>query len=484
MTTKRICTVLGRILLSTAFMTLFLFSYSASEFDQMNHLMEQLGEILIVFLMLTLSFFATNEWMRIKNKIHKPFPYFLWITLIPMIISAILLLITVPSTKANLVDVFLDTLIPVGSVSLFLGVIHYIKYNINLKKESRTTINMDTLPMLKKVLLYAFGLSIIYSFIIFIPSYRHIPLANLNLIIDLISNFIIAVICWYLILSFHKYLEKKASFFTAFIITIIGIAIIMQFALIFKLITLGIFHGYLDAVLQRITFWNVILGNFNDTLYIIFCVLIYQFLYFNKTRVTEQKAFKAEIVKQTEKYENLRRQLSPHFLFNNINVLTALIEENPAKAVHFSESLGNIYRHFLRQEDEDVVSLQSALSFSKDYLELLKYRYENGFHYTLPKTVDSNYYIIPLALQQVIENTIKHNEVSKVKPLHITIATQDEYLIVQNTKQLKSITEDTKKTGIDNIKKRFAFLTEKEVIVEDTSNSFIIKLPILNMEDA
>ncbi|MGH1387613.1 sensor histidine kinase [Kordia sp.] len=220
------------------------------------------------------------------------------------------------------------------------------------------------------------------------------------------------------------------------------------------------------------------------SIFVIICTLCYQFLYFNETRSTEQLAFKAEIGKQTEKYESLRRQLSPHFLFNNINVLTALIEENPQKAVRFSEALGNIYRHFLRQEDEDVVSLESALSFSKDYLELLKYRYEEAFQYVLPEAIASNQYIIPLALQQVIENTIKHNEVSREKPLQITIGIQNDYIIIQNTKQLKTTVENTKGTGIENIQKRYAFLTEKEVVIEDEVNSFTIKLPLLNMENA
>jgi LytS/YehU family sensor histidine kinase len=234
----------------------------------------------------------------------------------------------------------------------------------------------------------------------------------------------------------------------------------------------------------RFAIHDLVRFNLLQSIFVIFAVLFYQFLYVSKIRSVEQKTFKATLGKQNEKYKSLRRQLSPHFLFNNINVLTALIEENPQKAARFSESLGNIYRHFLRQEDEDIVALESALEFSKDYLELLKYRYEEAFQYTLPETVQSHQYIIPLALQQVIENTIKHNEVSKEKPLRVDLKIQDDYIIIQNTKQLKTVIETAKGTGIENMQKRYAFLTEKPVLIEDTDTSFTIKLPLLNMENA
>jgi LytS/YehU family sensor histidine kinase len=299
-----------------------------------------------------------------------------------------------------------------------------------------------------------------------------------------IMSTIVAFICWHLVVFFNKLFEQKVSFSGLLATTTIGTFIVLQcLASLFSYFVLVFNHGY-DETTKFYNLTDQLTHIGSDSIFIIFSALFYQFLYFNETRATEKKAFKSEIGKQTEKYESLRRQLSPHFLFNNINVLTGLIEENPEKAVHFSESLGNIYRHFLRQEDQDVVSLQSALTFSKDYLELLKYRYEEAFQYVLPKKVDSNHYIIPLALQQVIENVIKHNEISNEMPLQITIGIQNDYLIVQNTKQLKTVIEATKGTGIENIKTRYAYLTEKEVSVQDSVNSFTIKLPLLNMENA
>lgn len=493
MTTKRALTVLGRTFLLTTLLILFIFGleYFRSFGQETNSTVEmsqKLGEMIVVLSIISLSFFATNEWMRIKQKTQKIFPYFLWIILIPVLISIpIHIFLRLLDGRGSVFPsplIILELSLVIGSFSLFLGLIHYVKYNIKLKNNIDNTIDWNIISIRKVIIPYALGLSIVYSLINFVAYIIYLPFRFSKLGSEFLFNFLYTIICWYLITFLHRYLAKKKTFLTSFILTIVGVVVIMQFVLILKGFVLSFLWGYLDVFFERFTFFNVIFGNIYDTLYLIFCALFFQLLYLSKTRTQEQKAFKAEIGKQTEKYESLRRQLSPHFLFNNINVLTGLIEENPKKAVHFSETLGNIYRHFLRQENEDVVSLQSALSFSKDYLELLKYRYEDAFQYSLPTNEIGNYYLIPLALQQVIENTIKHNEVSKETPLIVTITIANEYLVIENSKQLKSITASTQKTGIENIQKRYAFLTEKEVIIHDTKETFTIKLPLLNMENA
>ncbi len=491
MNTKRTLIVAGRILLSTAFLIVFTLSYFFLQYLEHHNFptnKSKYVEIIVVFLALNTTFFMVNEWFKSKNKIHKPFPYFLAVVLIPILVTiSISIILDFFGGKENVIPplgTLVETITVIGCISLFIGLIHYLKYNyVNGENNPKKT-KLHTKIVYKRVLLYALGLSALNSIVMlqFIPIHGGFSFGGFSL--EYLFNVILALLCWYLVSFFNKYLEKRRSFLSLLFLTTAGTFIAMKVVAPIIGFIMSISYYSYDAVIQYFSYRDQFLTIDGNSLYIIFCALFYQFLYFNKTRAAEQKAFKAEIGKQTEKYESLRRQLSPHFLFNNINVLTALIEENPKKAVHFSESLGNIYRHFLRQENEDVVSLQSALSFSKDYLELLKYRYEEGFQYVLPETVDTNYYIIPLALQQVIENTIKHNEVSKENPLLITIGIEDDYLIVQNTKQLKAAIETTKKTGIENIKKRYAFLTEKNVLVEDSTTSFTIRLPLLNMENS
>lgn len=441
------------------------------------------------YLFLTLvSFYSIDYWMVEKEKTKNILAYFSSTILIPTIIGGISIVITLVIKNGNFSFTYagyiasMNTIISTAVV-LFFSIFHFLKHNTKECKRKNKKILWNSISMMKSVVLYAFILSIINLIVLMTAFYFF----NFDHLFEgFVRDIIIAITCWFLVRFFNQKLETKLDFPILIIASIIAIVLLMQIILpVLNFIEIIIFHNdFLEKFLNGFTLANMFKLNAITSVYVIFCVLFYQFLYFNQTRVAEQKTFKAAIGKQTEKYESLRRQLSPHFLFNNINVLTALIEESPKKAIHFSESLGNIYRHFLQQEDEDVVSLESALLFSKDYLELLKYRYEEGFHYSLPEAVDLNYYIIPLALQQVIENTIKHNEVSIEKPLLLTIGIQDDYLIVQNTKQLKTQVETTKKTGIENIQKRYAFLTEKRVIVEDSTTTFTIKLPLLNMENS
>jgi sensor histidine kinase YesM len=457
--------------------------YSFGEFA------DTIDEIFAIFFSIFSAFFITNEWLRIKNKVYKIFPYFFYTISIPVLVSVVIFYIKNANEK-HVFNLHVNLILATFIIALFLAIVHYLKYNFKAKTHVSRKIAWKTTKMYKSVLVFTLGLSFVY--VIFVVSYfmRHstpfYDVFSTDMIyfycIQFVVGFVISCICWYLVLFFYNFLSERISFFALLLTTTIGIFVIMQFALaVFNFVRLIALFEY-GMVIARFDFKQDLIFLDKESVFIVLSILSYQFFYFHKTYSKEQLALKSALSKQMEQYESLRRQLSPHFLFNNINVLTALIEEDPKRAVHFSESLGNIYRHFLRQEDEDVVTLQKALTFSKNYLELLKYRFEDAFQYVLPKEVPLNQYIIPLALQQVIENTIKHNELSKEKPLQVIIEIHKEYISIQNTKQPKHTTEKTKGIGIENIQKRYAFLTEKEVIIEETETNFTIKLPILNME--
>lgn len=163
-----------------------------------------------------------------------------------------------------------------------------------------------------------------------------------------------------------------------------------------------------------------------------------------------------------------------------INVLTSLIEENPKKAVSFSENLSHIYRYFLEQEKQDVVLVKEEINFAKSYLELLKDRFEVGFNYSI--SVDEKAkekYIVSTILQQVLENVIKHNTINETENVEVKISSKENYLIVENNKNPKIITVENSKKGIENIQKRIAFFTDHKVIIKNTEKKFVIKLPIL-----
>ncbi|MBS9766190.1 MAG: histidine kinase [Flavobacteriaceae bacterium] len=212
-------------------------------------------------------------------------------------------------------------------------------------------------------------------------------------------------------------------------------------------------------------------------------VLISTHLYFvyllNKQ---EKTTLKRKTLQSQLNYQQLKNQLSPHFLFNNINVLTSLIEENPQKAIIFSEKLSNIYRYFLEQEKEDVVQLSEEISFAKDYLHLLKSRFEKGLSFSIDLSESSlQKFVTSTSLQQILENSIKHNEVSEEKELNITIRSDEEYVTISNNKNPKLYSEKSLQKGIENIRKRYTYFTDKEVIITQDEQMFSIQLPLLTV---
>ncbi|MBL0012221.1 MAG: histidine kinase [Flavobacterium sp.] len=201
---------------------------------------------------------------------------------------------------------------------------------------------------------------------------------------------------------------------------------------------------------------------------------------YNENKVKEQKVIARTANAQ---FESLKNQIDPHFLFNSLNVLSSLIEENPENAQRFTTSLSKIYRYVLEQKDKELVPLEEELAFAKTYMNLLKMRFENSISYELPENYDfPEAKVVPLSLQLLLENTIKHNVASEQKPLHIKIYLEDNYLIVENNLQKKEVLQDRRGVGIQNIVDRYAIISERKVLIEEGIEFFKIKIPILTKQ--
>ncbi len=201
---------------------------------------------------------------------------------------------------------------------------------------------------------------------------------------------------------------------------------------------------------------------------------------YNENKVKEQKVIARTANAQ---FESLKNQIDPHFLFNSLNVLSSLIEENPENAQRFTTSLSKIYRYVLEQKDKELVPLEEELAFAKTYMNLLKMRFENSISYELPENYDfPEAKVVPLSLQLLLENTIKHNVVSEQKPLHIKIYLEDNYLIVENNLQKKEVLQDRRGVGLQNIVDRYAIISERKVLIEEGVEFFKIKIPILTKQ--
>ncbi|OIQ17263.1 MAG: histidine kinase [Flavobacterium sp. MedPE-SWcel] len=215
----------------------------------------------------------------------------------------------------------------------------------------------------------------------------------------------------------------------------------------------------------------------------IITLLIHVFYFYKKYQENRVKQQKIIAGTASAKFETLKNQIDPHFLFNSLNVLSSLIEENPDNAQRFTTSLSKVYRYVLEQRDKELVSVEEELAFAKTYMNLLKMRFENSISFEMPQmTLDTETKVVPLSLQLLLENTIKHNIVSQQKPLHIKIFEEGDYLVVQNDFRKKEVLQGRKGVGLQNIISRYAIITKREVIVEQTEDYFTVKLPILTKQ--
>lgn len=212
--------------------------------------------------------------------------------------------------------------------------------------------------------------------------------------------------------------------------------------------------------------------------------LIFHLVYFYKAlqerKVTEQKIIAGNA---SAKFESLKNQLDPHFLFNSLNVLSSLIEENPEKAQKFTTSLSKVYRYVLEQKNKELVSLEEELAFAVTYMNLLKMRFENSLFYEVPKQLSSpEARVVPLSLQLLLENTIKHNVVSESRPLYIKIYEDEGYLILENNLQKKEVLQKRNGVGLQNIIHRYALVTQRKVLIDQDVERFAVKIPVLTKQ--
>lgn len=203
--------------------------------------------------------------------------------------------------------------------------------------------------------------------------------------------------------------------------------------------------------------------------------------FYNKLRKSELEKTRLEQANVQSQLEGLKNQVNPHFLFNSLNTLCSIIPENPDKSVRFVQKLSKVYRYILEIRDKKLIKLSEELEFLNAYIFLLRERW--GDKVQIELNINDNlkeHYIIPLSLQILFENAIKHNIISKEKPLHIKVFNKkDDKIIVHNNLQRKNQVMNSTKMGLENIKKRYKFFTELTVDVMVTEETFIVSIPLI-----
>jgi hypothetical protein len=255
------------------------------------------------------------------------------------------------------------------------------------------------------------------------------------------------------------------------------------------LITVFLVRLFHRVILDGVTYNEFLATETSDFYYTSLIITIVASLFFHafyfyqelqKNKIKEQKVIAGTA---SAKFDALKNQLDPHFLFNSLNVLTSLIDENPESAQKFTTALSKVYRYVLEQKNKDLVTVDEELEFAKTYMSLLKMRFEDSIIFEIPEQASNpKSKVVPLSLQLLLENAVKHNMVTSSKPLHIKIYETNNLLVVENNLQPKQIVKKSSGVGLDNIKQRYELLTDRKVNINQQAESFAVAIPMLTKQ--
>lgn len=210
--------------------------------------------------------------------------------------------------------------------------------------------------------------------------------------------------------------------------------------------------------------------------------LVYEAIYFFEAWKLNVRKTEGLMRQQVEsQLEVLKNQLDPHFLFNSMNTLAALIDDSNTDAQQYLERQSDVYRYVLVSRTKNRVTLEEEMGFLDAYVYLNKIRFRENLQ--VEQVISSEAlrkFVAPLSIQMLIENALKHNIVSKEYPLKISLREEEDYLVVENNIQLKNILEKSTKVGLRNIVDRYALLTDRPVEVIQGENRFAVRIPLLS----
>jgi sensor histidine kinase YesM len=228
---------------------------------------------------------------------------------------------------------------------------------------------------------------------------------------------------------------------------------------------------------------NLQARHFIPTLIITFCVSLFlhgrSFLLNWKETLIESERLKKEQI--SARYEALKSQVNPHFLFNSLNVLSSLVHRDADLAERFIRQLSDVYRYILDSREKETVPVSEELKTLRAYLFLMDIRFGAALQVDISIPENLRGQIAPLTLQMLVENALKHNEISKANPLHIEIGIEDNtWVVVRNNLSPKNILPDSTGIGLANIQARYQMLSGKTILITDHDGFFTVKVPILN----
>jgi two-component system LytT family sensor kinase len=211
-----------------------------------------------------------------------------------------------------------------------------------------------------------------------------------------------------------------------------------------------------------------------------FIAFIKDFIIDKQKALLQEERLKTEIIKL--EYETLKNQINPHFLFNSLNALASMVTPNP-NAVTFINNLADVYRYVLEHKDKETIELHQELNCVSAYLYLHQIRFGKNLTFNIC-SAPANKMVVPLAVQMLVENALKHNEISADSPLKVSVYIDGDKLIIENNLQLKPVVNSSSKIGLVNIKSRYEYLTDIKIVAGIEGDKFIVKLPLLDRKNS
>lgn len=208
----------------------------------------------------------------------------------------------------------------------------------------------------------------------------------------------------------------------------------------------------------------------------VFTIFFFYFLW--RKSVTREQSLMEESLKY--RYNTLKAQVNPHFLFNSLNTLSELIYKEPSVADNYLQKLASVYRYILDNEENSLVPLENELAFVEDYYNMQKERGSDKIKLTVELYDKESFLVIPVSIQMLLENALKHNAASKDSPLDIRIAINHESISVSNNIQRKQVMGQSTKTGLKNLAERVRLITGKEMEISEKNNTFKVTIPLIS----
>ena len=283
--------------------------------------------------------------------------------------------------------------------------------------------------------------------------------------------------------SFQKFSNKPAIQLKKIIIPSYILFVLMALAISLSLVSIGVYIFYLiegldtsnfiehliyvelSSAIKQFAQWTLIGSGF------------FFYIIWRKAIEREQK-LREENLKY--KYQNLKSQVNPHFLFNSLNTLSEIVYEDAKMADKYIQKLSRIYRYLIENEETDLISLHEEIEFVQHYFELQKARDNDKILLEIDLENTDKFQVVPVSLQILVENALKHNSRSEKIPLKIQINRTNDYIVVSNNIQRKNIMENSSGTGLINLKERVNLIIKKELVIREEKNQFIVKLPFIH----